>query len=159
MSCSNNDFIEVLFLPRNVYAKVSLFFSNTTHVRGFGLSNRGIVSTAKENEQLWKRDLKLPHLFWVFDPLGQYIQSWPVGIIVFAHVIRPYFLNLAKLNNRKQCSLLARLWVWPSGSLMTPVLCFLLPEKLERWQRKVSHFGTFHIRHSIFFWVKYNHLF
>ena len=36
-------------------------------------------------------------------------KSWPVGIIVFAHVVRPYvhFSNLEKHNNRKQCSLLA----------------------------------------------------
>ena len=59
-------------------------------------------------------------------------QSRPVGIIVFEHVVhtyvrvRPHFSNLAKQNNRKQCSLLARLWVWPSGSLMTSVLYLLL---------------------------------
>ena len=35
-----------------------------------------------------------------------------------------HFSNLAKQNNRKQWSLLAKLWVWPSGSLMTPVLSF-----------------------------------
>ena len=56
-------------------------------------------------------------------------KSGPVGVIVFAHVVRPYvrthFLNLEKQNNRKQCSLLAWLWVWPSGSLMTPVLYIL----------------------------------
>ena len=58
-------------------------------------------------------------------------KSWPVGIIVFAHVVypsvRPHFSNLEKQNNRQQCSLLAWLWVWSSGSLMTPVLwmyCF-----------------------------------
>ena len=50
-------------------------------------------------------------------------KSRPVGIVVFAHVVRTSPLsNLAKQNNRKQCSLLAWLWVWPSGSLMTPVL-------------------------------------
>ena len=37
--------------------------------------------------------------------------------------VLPHFSNLAKQNNRKQWSLLARLWVWPSESLMTPVLC------------------------------------
>ena len=57
-------------------------------------------------------------------------KSRPVGIIVFAHVVcsslrpyvRPHFSNLEKQNNRKQWSLLEWLWVWPSGSLMTPVL-------------------------------------
>ena len=52
-----------------------------------------------------------------FDPRGR-PQSRSVVIIVFAHV-RPYF---SKQNKWKQCSLLARLWVWPRGSLMTPVL-------------------------------------
>ena len=61
-----------------------------------------------------------------------YPQSRPVVIIVFANVV----LSCARLSvrpsvpttqnkanfKRKQCSLLARLWVWPSGSLMTPVL-------------------------------------
>ena len=50
-------------------------------------------------------------------------QSRPIGIIVFAHVVRtsvhpfPLFKS-SKRKQRKQCSLLARLWVWPSGSLM-----------------------------------------
>ena len=35
--------------------------------------------------------------------------------------VRTHFSNLEKQNNRKQCLLLARLWVWPSGSLMTAV--------------------------------------
>ena len=56
-------------------------------------------------------------------------QSRPVVITVFAHAvrpsIRPHFSNLAKQCNRKQWSLLARLWVWPSGSLMTPGLSCL----------------------------------
>ena len=41
--------------------------------------------------------------------------------------VRPYvptFQNLAEQN--KKCSLLTRLWVWPSGSLMTPILSFFL---------------------------------
>ena len=61
---------------------------------------------------------------WIIDgscPLALLIhsadpQSLPVGIIVFAHVVR------TNKTKRKQCSLLARLWIWPSGSLMTPVL-------------------------------------
>ena len=54
-------------------------------------------------------------------------KSRPVGIIVFAPVVcpsvRPHFSNLEKQNFRKQCSLMAWLWIWPSGSLMTPGLC------------------------------------
>ena len=50
--------------------------------------------------------------------------------------VRPHFSNLEKQNNRKQCSLLAWLWVWPSGSLMTPVLfvlfCAILKSGDER---------------------------
>ena len=51
-------------------------------------------------------------------------QSRLVVIIVFAYVVCPSPLFKIKQNNfkRKQCSLLARLRVWPSGSLMTPVL-------------------------------------
>ena len=51
-------------------------------------------------------------------------QLWPVVIIVFAHVVRSYvspsvptFQN--KTNFKRNCTLLARQWVWPSGS---PVL-------------------------------------
>ena len=52
-------------------------------------------------------------------------QSRPVGIIVFTHVVRPHFSILSKQNN-KACSLLARLWVWPRESLMTPVLSYFV---------------------------------
>ena len=73
---------------------------------------------------------KKNHLIHLANP-----QSRLVGIIVFAHFVRPsvrpHFSNLAKQNNRKQCSLLARQWVWPSGSLMTPVL-FLLCRKTDQ---------------------------
>ena len=62
-------------------------------------------------------------------------QSRPVVIIVFAHVVLssvrpsvPTFQNKTNFK-RKQCSLLARLWVWPSGSLMTPVLSYLIFQK------------------------------
>ena len=60
-------------------------------------------------------------------------KSRLVGIIVFALVvhlcIHLHFSNLAKQNNRKQCSLLVWLWVWPSGSLMTHVLFVLFYKK------------------------------
>ena len=62
-------------------------------------------------------------------------QSRPVVIIVLAYVVRSYvrqyvhpsvptFQNQTNFK-RKQCLLMARLWVWPSGSLMTSVLFFL----------------------------------
>ena len=67
-------------------------------------------------------------------------KSWPVGIIVFAHVVRPsvrpHISNLEKHNNRKQFSLLAWLWVWPSGSLMTPVLC--LSNMRHMWSTRLN---------------------
>ena len=48
-----------------------------------------------------------------FDPLGQ-----PTVTAGRDHCFRTLF----KSSKTKQSSLLARLWVWPSGSLMTPVL-------------------------------------
>ena len=60
-------------------------------------------------------------------------KSRPVRIIVFAHVVRTYvyvrtslLFKSRKQNNRKQYSLMAWLWVWPCGSLMTPVLSNIL---------------------------------
>ena len=59
------------------------------------------------------------------------LQSWSVVIIVFAHVVctsvRPHFSKSSKTKQiiRKKYSLLARLWVWPRGSLMTPVSCLV----------------------------------
>ena len=49
--------------------------------------------------------------------------------------VRPHF---SKQNNfkLKQCLLLVRLWVWPSGSLMTSVLkqvCFCTKAKVFKW--------------------------
>ena len=50
-------------------------------------------------------------------------QSRPVGVIVvivFAQCPSVNtFKNIAK-QSEKQCSPLARMWAWPSGSLMTP---------------------------------------
>ena len=56
-------------------------------------------------------------------------QSRPVGIIVFAHVVHPSPLIKSSKKQRKQCSLLEWLWVWPSGSLMTRtcLVMFVLP--------------------------------
>ena len=74
----------------------------------------------------------LPQNLSVFiDPLGQ-----PTAVTVgmdncfFAIKCRPSVrqspLFQQNKTKRKQCSLLARLWVWPSGSLVTPVLYYLL---------------------------------
>ena len=52
----------------------------------------------------------------IFDPLGQ--PEVAAGRDHCFPSVRPHFSNLAKQNNRKQCSLLARLWFWPSGSLL-----------------------------------------
>ena len=70
-------------------------------------------------------------------------QSRPVVIIVFAHVVRSYFVRTSfpifqnKTNfKQKQCSLLARLWVWPTGSLMTPDLFRLMFQKEQICQKQ-----------------------
>ena len=84
-----------------------------------------------------------------FDPLGQP----KVGIIVLAHVVRPsvrpHFSNVEKRNNRKQCSLLSWLWVWPSGSLMTPVLSSFFSK--NRTAKKNPAFSFFCERNFFFF--------
>ena len=57
-------------------------------------------------------------------------QPRPVEIITFAHVVRPYvrtsvpLFKSSKRKQRKQYSLLAWRWAWPSGSLTTPVLFY-----------------------------------
>ena len=53
-----------------------------------------------------------------------------VVIIVFTHVVRSYVRvrpHFSKSGKTKQTSLVARLWVWPSGS---PVLCLRFCPKL-----------------------------
>ena len=53
-------------------------------------------------------------VYLIIDPLGR--PTVTAGS-VFAHVVRPYFSKQAKTM-----LLLARLWVWPAGSLMIHVL-------------------------------------
>ena len=54
------------------------------------------------------------------------------------HVVRPHFSKTGKANFKwKQRSLLARLWVWPSGSLMTTVSFIMLLLELGR-RRKLT---------------------
>ena len=70
----------------------------------------------------------------LFDPLGQ--PKVTVGRDHCFHTcpsVRPHFSNVEKRNNRKQCSLLAWLWVWSSGSSMTPVWFFLLLDWSFHW--------------------------
>ena len=71
-------------------------------------------------------------------------KSRSVGIIVFAHVrpsVRPHISNVENQNNRKQCSLLAWPWVWPIGSLMTPVLFLFVFQNMTKFtfSSKVYH--------------------
>ena len=61
-----------------------------------------------------------------------YPQSWPIVIIIFTHIVsqsvrsffRPDFQNKTNFNG-KQCSLLTRQWVWPSGSCLNSCLIIL----------------------------------
>ena len=91
---------------------------------------------------------KIPYQFLIYTGLSRSVfkiqllihsanpQSQPVVIIVVRPFVRPYvhphFSNLAKRNNRKQWSLLARVWVWPSGSLDDTCLVYhIFIHKLE----------------------------
>ena len=76
--------------------------------------------------KIYSRLLKSKILIYSADP-----QSWPVGIIVFAHVrssVRPHFSKSSKTiqsENNIRCWQDC-VWVWPRGSLMTHVLSLLL---------------------------------
>ena len=70
--------------------------------------------------QIFNYQTFLIHFWSIFLIHSANPKSRPVAIVVFAHVVRPY--PLFKSSKRKQSSLLAWLWVWPSGSLMTLVL-------------------------------------
>ena len=63
------------------------------------------------------------HLWEKIDPLGQ--PTIPVSSDhYFCTCRQSIFQNPTKIKNKFQYLLLARLWIWPSGSLMTPILCF-----------------------------------
>ena len=71
---------------------------------------------------------KSNHLKISIDPLGQ--PSVPAGSDHCFRTCYPYvrFQNLPKQNifqEKTMFTILARLWIWPSGSLMTPVLSIL----------------------------------
>ena len=63
-------------------------------------------------------------------------QARLLVIIVFAHVVHVCTSKNKTNFQRKQCTLLARLWVWPCGSLTTPVLYFYLLPYYCNWIKK-----------------------
>ena len=72
----------------------------------------------------------------IFDPRGR--PTVTAGSDHCFCTCRPFvrqsvltFQNKTNLK-RKKCSFLARLWVWPSGSLMTPVLSFIVLHRNEK---------------------------
>ena len=71
----------------------------------------------------------------------------------FAHVVRQNTFQNKPNIMRKQCSLLKRLWVWPSGSLMTPVFFLLLFFVLNPCCQFVSFLLV------VFFSIQQHHLF
>ena len=99
---------------------------------------------AKENS-FWPTEIEII-LIHEADP-----QSQPVVIIVSAHVVRssPLIKNHAKTISR-----LARLWVWPSGSLMKAVLFLLYSfsisisstTSIESWHDRKNALWEFVIR-------------
>ena len=67
-------------------------------------------------------------LFFTIPPCEQE-ECFLTYVYIITHLL---ILFLATFYfKRTQCSLLARLWVWPSGSLMTPVLKYLFC----RWEK------------------------
>ena len=114
---------------REYYSELPL--CNNKRQKSFG----GCINVSKNQEKLWNINMLLKtkkystrqesskilqanpqhYRLWILiheaDP-----QSRLVVIIVFAHFVRPHFSKQNKLE---------RLWVWPSGSLMTPVLFVL----------------------------------
>ena len=73
------------------------------------------------------------------DPLGQ--STVTAGRDNYFRTCCPsVFWNLAKQKNRKQWSLLVRLWVWPSGSLMTLVLLILAQAQTKAQAWKMVHY-------------------
>ena len=77
-------------------------------------------------------------------------QSQPEVITIFAHVVRPYvptFQNLAK-QNKFQVKL-AGLWVWPSGSMMTPVLLFYYFKAIENFSARVLLYLRISFKHPV----------
>ena len=63
-------------------------------------------------------------------------------IIVFPLSVRPHFSKSNKtkqISSQKQYSLLARLWCWPNGSLVTPVLFSFLFFRERKMNLKVAN--------------------
>ena len=106
--------------PRKLFF---LYFSNFQPQK-FNLSS--LFRRSREKQHFCHFQFFLPDiLFFPFPIHSADPQSRPVVIIVLAvSSVLPSVPTFQKLSNkanfkRRQCSLLARLWVWPSGSLMT----------------------------------------
>ena len=109
------------------HSKIGEFLPPQQAAEIFPSSYQRAQPEANENNKRSYNDLSgisVPPGIYYIDPLGQ--TKVTAGrdhcFRKCCPYVRPHFSNLEKQNNRKQCSLLAWLWVWPSGSLMTPVL-------------------------------------
>ena len=78
-------------------------------------------------------------------------KSRPVGIIVFTHVVRPSSLfKHRKTKQQKTRFATGGLWVWPSGSLMTPVLWILCFKKKRYWRYVICNRKTDKFKWTLF---------
>ena len=106
-----------LEMPPDIYGKTKWLDIFNKCLKNYPESISQIVMPCVKSFRLLFLDLFLIH------PAD--LQSRPVVIIVFAQVVRTYVSKSSEkkaIFKRKQISPLARLWVWPSGSFMTPVL-------------------------------------
>ena len=86
-------------------------------------------------------------LYVVFDPRGR--PTVPAGSdhcfctcrLFLRPSVRPSHFSKQNKFQAKTCSLLARLWIWPSGSLMTPVLLLLHLKAILDFPQRIFHAG------------------
>ena len=115
------------------------------------------MSLSKDCSQYLDKILYILYTFNIIYPLDQ--PKVTAGrdncILTCCPSVRPsvrtsaLFSNLEKQKTTKQCSLLAWLWIWPSGSLMTPVLFYLILHILlfDTWEVcNMTRFLGFHAR-------------
>ena len=93
---------------------------------------------------------KRPSKIHSIDPLGQ--PTITAGrdncFRVCSPSVRLHFSKSSQTKNKpKHCSLLARLWVWPSGSLMTLVLYFTV---LDAWAKSSKQDKFVHCHHQAY---------
>ena len=69
----------------------------------------------------------------------------------------PTFQNKTNFK-QKQCLLLARLWVWSSGSLMTPVLSLLLSSTIKNDLNKTFCWSTRPFHSHSQYWSLFSHM-